>query len=217
MVFFLAWKVVRSDFLYYIPMEGCLGVVFSFMFRLVGKIFVDFSGCLYMRHPYECGGAAFTLSMMWAQVMPFVALQFYADDEDKGSDDDDDFITNIRVFLICSLIVWLLTNISFFCAIDSSYLTTFFGFETASQFTVASFRGYTKDSQKFGLIFGCRLSFTKDIQEEVKNWVAQNIGRWMSENEFWFDIDAIDDDFLPEDILVPARILFFRSSSRGRR
>ena len=52
------------------------------------------------RHPYELGGTAFSLSMLWAQVMPFVALQLYEkDDEEENSISKED----IKEFLLCIL------------------------------------------------------------------------------------------------------------------
>ena len=77
MLLFLAWKFVRGDLMYWVPIEGALGYLFSFVERVLSKVIVDFSGCIHLRHPYELGGSAFTLSMLWAQAMPFVALLLY--------------------------------------------------------------------------------------------------------------------------------------------
>ena len=113
MLLYLAWKIFRGDFLYWVQVEGVFGVFLSFLVRVAVKIIVDFSGCLLLRHPCELGGAVFSASMVWvsrgsatnnssktlfskrltqlvaiihsqAQVMPFVALYFY-----EGKEEDD--------------------------------------------------------------------------------------------------------------------------------
>ena len=63
--------------MHWVPVEGPFGVIFSFVERVVVKVIVDFSGCLAFRHPGELGGTAFSLSLLWAQAMPFLALLMF--------------------------------------------------------------------------------------------------------------------------------------------
>ena len=51
MTFYLLLKIGRRDFMYWVPVEGLLSVVASFIFRVAVKCIVDFSGCIHMRHP----------------------------------------------------------------------------------------------------------------------------------------------------------------------
>ena len=233
MIIFLAWKILRGDFYYWVPVEGALGVLASFIERVASKVIVDFCGCLNFRHPCELGGTAFTLSMLWAQAMPFVALLLYK--KKKGGDDDDgkavgingNFnITNstsllpndsgnvesenggelekstITIVLTCSFILWLLTNVAFFCTIDLTYLHTFWGTMTAPQFTCKRFKDASEDSVRFDAAFLNRKSYTKTINLEIKEWVAVNVDRWREENPEWFDIQRIPDEFLPPQVVV---------------
>ena len=62
---YLAWKLLRGDFLYWVRVEGVLGVILSALERVFVKVVVDFTGCVHFRHPYELGGAAFTTSIVW--------------------------------------------------------------------------------------------------------------------------------------------------------
>ena len=62
---FLAWKLLRGDFLYWVRVDGVVGVILSFLLRVLAKVIVDFTGCVHFRHPFELGGAAFTTSMVW--------------------------------------------------------------------------------------------------------------------------------------------------------
>ena len=49
MLLYLVWKLVRNDFMYWIRVEGLFGVFMSLINRIVGKILVDFCGCLHLR------------------------------------------------------------------------------------------------------------------------------------------------------------------------
>jgi len=137
------------------------------------------------------GGTAFGLSMVWAQIFPFVALQFFESNEDESAKEA------ITVFLVGSFTMWLLLNIALFCTIDLSYSNTFFGTKTASQYTVNLYHETNEDSLKFVAVFNNRLSYTTAINEDVKEWIASNIARWKEEGEPWFKIEMIPDDYLP--------------------
>ena len=147
------------------------------------------------RHPCDMGGAAFSASMIWAQVMPFVALEMY----EAGSDGVEK--DKIMVFLICSFFTWLLINIKFFRTIDLSYLHTFFGFKTASQYTTELFLTSKLDKDKYRAAFKKRASYTKSVEPEIKAWVAENIEKWMAEREDWFKIQQIPEEFLPGELM----------------
>ena len=231
MLLYLTWKVARRDFMYWVRVEGALGFLFSFFERVLGKVVADFSGCLHYRHPFEIGGFAFTLSMLWAQAMPFVALWVFT----KRGDDDGEAanrmngsfnISNstsqltdenandeagiggelekstIAIVLTCIFGLWLLTSVAFFSTIDLSYFHTFFGMTTASQCCITSFQESTTDSQKFWWVFGSRMSYTEPIHGEIKVWVSANVDRWREENPEWFDIELIPDEFLPPRVVI---------------
>ena len=54
--------------------------------------------------------------MIWAQVFPFVALQFF----------EGELKPEIETGLVVSFTNWLLLNVAFFGTIDLAYLPTFF-------------------------------------------------------------------------------------------
>jgi len=146
-------------------------------------------GCVHFRHPYELGGLGFTISLIWAQAFPFVALQYF-DAKIK------DVLTD---FLAVSFAAWLVLNIIFFCTIDLSYLNTFFGTKTASQYTCELYLTSKEDFQKFDAVFSNRIEYTKTIHENVKEWVAENIDQWRRENPDWFNIEMIPDEYSPKE------------------
>ena len=126
---FFMFKCIRGDIWYWTPATGVLTYIVAFFGRIVGKVIADFSGCLHFRYAYEMGGIALSVSMMWAQIMPFVALQFY-----EGGNKDA-----LTTILVCSFALWLLLNFDFFCTIDLSYLNMFFGTMTAPQYACELF------------------------------------------------------------------------------
>ena len=65
MMIYLLWKVARGDFLYWPKLDGFHAFLISLINRVVGKTIVDFSGCLFFRHPNEMGGIALSVSMVW--------------------------------------------------------------------------------------------------------------------------------------------------------
>ena len=164
------------------------------------------------------GGVAFSVSMLWAQAMPFVALYLYKEiDHDHvqdalgisnttstlpASDDTKLDKTALLHFLSCSITLWLVLNVAFFCTIDLSYAGTFFDLMTASQCAVSCYLASNEDSQKFWWVFGSRLSYSKPIHDDMKEWVKNNIDRWRAEKAAWFSIDWIPDDFLPAEVVV---------------
>jgi len=140
--------------------------------------------------------------MMWSQAFPFVALGLYNGDRDVGFEDNGGALgEGIAFALICSFVIWLLLNVCFFCTIDLSYIWTFFGTKTASQYSCELFLTSKDDFSKFRAVFKNRISYTKKVHVEVKKWVAENIKQWIEERPDWFKIERIPDEYLPKDVL----------------
>ena len=123
--------------------------------------------------------------------MPFIALQYF-----EGSNKDA-----LTTILACSATLWLLLNIIFLCTINKSYYNTFFGTMTEPQYTCEVFLKSKDDATKFDHAFEVQLQYTKSIEAEVKEWVANNIDRWKEEKPDWFKIDFIPDEFLPQAVI----------------
>jgi len=190
---FYLWKIGRREFRAITDMIGCCVV----------QIIAGFTGCLHFRHPFILGGFYYSMSMLWAQVFPFVALHLYnnADGLADNTNDHDDLGENVQLMLICSFAVWLMLNVAFFCTIDLSYIFTFFSIERGPAWVVRRFKEEgAKDSQKFDVIFDNNLDYSKPVHGEVKEWIAANIDRWRSEMPEWFQVEIIPDEFLPKEV-----------------
>jgi len=153
-----------------------------------------------MRHPTELGGAAFSMSMIWAQIFPFVALQLFEGKDDGSGDGDGDTRDAVTMILVGSASLWVLLNVVFFCSINISYLDTFFSTKTTPQYTCELFHASKEDSAKFRAAFKNRSSYTTSIHKDVKKFVANNIVRWKKEKPDFFVIEKIPDVFLPTDV-----------------
>ena len=128
--------------------------------------------------------------------MPFVALYLY-----KDKDEDNIKKEFLLIYLCCSLTVWLILNILFFCTIDFSFANTFIGIKTGPQLSCERFKETDIDESKFRAAFEIRSSYTKAIHGEVRTWVAENIAGWTEEKPDWFNIDLIPNDMLPDEML----------------
>jgi len=193
---YLVYKILRDDFHYWIRLDGKIAIFGSLFSRIVTKVIADFSGCLHLRHPYELGGFGFTLSLVWAQILPFVALFFFSGKDEGGN--VKDIMTG---FLAICFIAWLVLNITFFCTIDLSYLNTFVGTKTAPQYTCELFLTSQEDHQRFRAVFKNRIEYTKSIHGKVKEWVEDNIDEWRRDQPDWFKIEMMPDEFLSKNLI----------------
>ena len=142
--------------------------------------------------------------MIWAQIMPFVALSFY-EKENKEQ---------LQPLLLVNCGIWVVLNGLFFCSIDRSFVWTFFGRQTAPQYTVDLFRNSEDDASKFDAAFDNRLSYLAECEEEVKGWIAQNYDILVGEE--WFIVAKVPDDFLSKQILGELNELAISEGKSGR-
>ena len=185
---YLAYKLVRRDFWWWGNIEGVVSVVLSFLERSIVKIIADFTGCIHFRHPYELGGTGYSLSMIWAQVFPFVALQF------STSEKKELLATMLQV----SFGLWLTLNILFFASINREFVRTFFTRTTGPEYTAKLFREAPSDALRFDAAFTNRRSYINGLEEEVRAWLRENFGRFQLEQPEWWEIDKVGGEFLPE-------------------
>jgi hypothetical protein len=93
---YLLLKLVRGDFLHWLPVDGVGGLALSLIFRIVSKTLTDFTGVIQLRAAGEMGGATWLWTMCLALVAPWVAVPVFfgsltsnstnATDEEKGGE-----------------------------------------------------------------------------------------------------------------------------------
>ena len=52
MLLFFVYKTLSQDLIHYMPLEGFVKYVSTFLFRLITKVLADYAGILSMRNPY---------------------------------------------------------------------------------------------------------------------------------------------------------------------
>ena len=167
-------------------------MLYSAAQHVIFSIITNFCGCIHLRHPYGTGGLPFSLSMLWVQALPFIGIQYFTGDDEE----------EIKIFLVCSLCLWLILNVAFFCTIDLDFIGTFFRTITAAEYTIELFQNATNDFSKFDAVFTTRISLTEPIHNEIREWVHLNIDRWRLEAPKWFVLELIPDEFLPAEVLA---------------
>lgn len=123
MILFFVFKIVRNDYFAAVNVEGFLSLFGSFVYRLLVKVISDFSGCIHFRHPKELGSLVFGVFGVYNQMFPFIALQYY-----KGKQE------GVFAFLLATLALYIAVSAVFFCSINASFISTFFGTKTAAQY-----------------------------------------------------------------------------------
>lgn len=73
-------KISRGDLTYCFPVENKIGrLVVSILERLMSKTVLDFTGMLYVRHPFEMGGAYFSFTLLSTPVVCLYICSRYLD------------------------------------------------------------------------------------------------------------------------------------------
>ena len=85
----------------------------------------------------------------------------------------------------------------------------------APQYTTELFLVNTEDSAKFRAAFKNRASYTKQIRDEIKEWVKENLARWKVEKQDWFKIGSIPDNMIPDEYVLSADEVEIRKRRRS--
>ena len=206
LVAFFIVKALRNDFFYWLPVSGLpANIVVALVLRSANKVMVDFTGILQARHPCECGGLHYTLSLVWSQMSAVISVvlyqQFYDENGGDGEDKRRSKIGGTTMYSIVSALalVWFASFYCFARSINQEYLHTFFGTMTGAQYTVHVFRNAESDRSKMS-IFKRNELYWDSIRDEVKAFTQANWFRWQAEKPEWFTkqfVATIPDEFIP--------------------
>ena len=76
-LFFMLFKIVRSDFRYWLNLPDPLSLIVSFLMRLCAKVMLDYTLCFQTRHPFEVGGALSAILVVQNQAACFAVAGLY--------------------------------------------------------------------------------------------------------------------------------------------
>ena len=204
---YLLFKFIRGDFIYWMPLQGAIAIIASFLCRVFAKIIVDYTGCVHFRHPYELGGFYWTFNLFLSQltVLGSTALYISATQSADSSLQNDTLMSaavdpyQLWTIVGCIGALWFFSFTAFIFSIKSEYVYTFF--TTTRGKTLASFLFLkaTTDAARLQ-VFTRHASYWLPIKEEVRVWVKSNWYCWEEEQpEWWTEAvkSRIPDDIIP--------------------
>ena len=214
MASFFIFKIVRKDFIY-APNSGTSFpfIVASFTQRAILKFFVDFTGSITNRHPYEMTPAFWAWCMVLTPLTALGAAHYYNSAKAEGV--EDRLSAEVVWAAVGGIILaWLATWALFLRNIDRRYLHTFYNTQTASQFMVASYRAAETDEKK-ALIFKKGFHVWRGIEGEVRTWVHANFAKWEREKPDWWTKKVIRK--IPEQVLSKEEMATLLSTGKKER
>ncbi len=197
MLVYLTYKLVRGDLQYWVP---TMGSGLSLIWRILGKLFVDFSGNPQFRHSNELGGAFWLFTILETQatcIVSCVAYWHFYDGEDKIN--DASLFTSLAVLLG----TWIVALVTFLLSVDRAYLPTFVSTETGPQSVRRRFAHFTGNNERRMDVFQNHTALWRSFADEVAEWVAEHYNE-MAEQP-WFTpamVETIPVSMLPTVNLV---------------
>jgi hypothetical protein len=223
---YLAYKLVRGDFLAWAPIYGAPGLIISFFLRVIVKTVADYTGMVQLRGSPEIGGLYWTVNIVLALIFAFIAAEVYfagvaekinASTMEAGGEGSLGLTTTeemdlevrkqiIRQFLAIMGGAWIMTFAVVILLMKKKYRGSFFSTETGNEWAMSFFLEGETDRVKSKTL---RLNKNKwkKIRPLVKKWVLENWVKWNKEEPEWLTenlVAKIDDDMIPvgEDRLV---------------
>jgi hypothetical protein len=179
---YLAVKIGRKDFSYWMPLDGLLEHLVSLLMRIVAKMITDFTCIVQLRHPYEVGGIYWVLGCVLTMVS-LPAVSKFSEAQLQGQE----------IELVWTVIMYITPTtafffIVFFASIDRNYWKSFFSFQKGCHYTISTIRNnYQNDELKAKAIFNKSRKHWISMEEEIRSWVEANWERWEEEKPKWFD------------------------------
>eukprot|EP00520_Triparma_pacifica_P007799 CAMPEP_0118643542 /NCGR_PEP_ID=MMETSP0785-20121206/6448_1 /TAXON_ID=91992 /ORGANISM="Bolidomonas pacifica, Strain CCMP 1866" /LENGTH=255 /DNA_ID=CAMNT_0006535215 /DNA_START=52 /DNA_END=815 /DNA_ORIENTATION=- len=179
---YLAVKMMRGDFWYWVPLGGNAEIISSLICRVMVKLITDFTSIVQFRHSYELGGMYWTFGFALTMGSLPVVISIYERQVGAAS------VVSLAWRLLYDLIPSTLVIFSvFFFNIEKEYRHTFYSTERGIDVIIKRFRESNDEEIKAWAIFESSKHWWKSIEEEVRHWVESNWSRWEEENPKWLD------------------------------
>jgi hypothetical protein len=197
---YLLYKALRSDFIVWVPGAGH-GV--SLVYRVVGKLMLDFCGLPQLRTPFDVGGAYWLISIWTNQAVCFMSVWAYSEHYD-GPGKLDRAVLFPTFGVLAG--VWAAALAGFFLSIERTYLSTFVSLETGRECAIRLFSEADGDDERRIDIFNNNELLWESIRPEVTAWCHANYDRWKAELPAWFTLGLIAK--IPDDCIPKYRIVY---------
>ena len=200
LVAYLVYKLVRSDYRYWMPMPQGTSLATSLIMRVTVKVTCDFTGFLHARHPYEMGGFYWLMNMVVTQASVFGAIRMKEEfgrqiEEDVGErfvKEEDHMTITTMLFLL-----WFVALLGLMFGSEKEFRKTFYSTRTAKQYNKALFR--SGEDEIMIQVFADHPSYYAHFEDEIKEWLGEKWNDWHASRPGW----------LTEELLgqIPGRLL----------
>ncbi|GMH78487.1 hypothetical protein TrST_g4778 [Triparma strigata] len=199
---FFLYKIVRKDFFYYVNLTGIARLVGTIVERITIKVMVDFTMLIHVRGPCELGGFWFLATSLISLVGSVASVALYNshyNDEDVKLD-----AATLQTVVGILGIVWVSSAIALVSVMNRKYLSTFYNFDTASDYERKCFLNAREDQDdvKSDLLTDHPDVYRTWGDEHLKPWTLKNWDRWEEEKPAWFTdswIECVPNDYIPYD------------------
>jgi len=199
---YFAFKFARNDLYYWMPLEGGMGLIVTFMGRLLIKVITDYTGCVHFRAAVEMGGFYWTVNMVLSVVVSFASVWLYFDEVGDEGGLQQDFAWRVVGGVS---IAWIVLFAIFMMVINGAYWGTFYSTQTGNAWAQQAFLDKAAGPEKRATeIISFNRHMWQSIREDVREYFKENWETWEEEAEDWFDeyfIMGVDDDLLPPAVL----------------
>ncbi|GMH84634.1 hypothetical protein TrST_g812 [Triparma strigata] len=182
-------------------MTGIVRLSISILNRFAIKGMVDFTMLIHLRGSCEMGGFWFLVTLLLSMTGSFVSAYLYS----NHYQDDDKLDTESLQAVLGSLsAIWVLSALSLVLVMDRKYLSTFYNFDTASDYERKCFMNAREDQDdlKSELLTDHPDMYRTWGDELLKPWTLKNWDRWEEEKPAWFTdawIECVPNEYIPYD------------------
>jgi hypothetical protein len=206
MLMYLLYKMIRGDFIVFVPMPFRAALAVSLLLRIAEKTVADFTGCMLYRGFYYMGGVYFSFNMasslVSVPIMTHVYLEHAEVDDGGGEKISADVLWPFGIGIV---VLWVGVFVFFLLkVVVPEYRKMFWSTKTGFQRAESQFLDNDEDEKKI-LVFRKNIVLWSRIKEDVKSWTMSKWETWDREKPEWFTpkvIARIPDEFIPPRFLA---------------
>lgn len=185
MVYSLLYKVARRDFYYFLNLKGVARFIASLMDRVGGKILVDFTLLVHLRHPQEVGGFSLLVSILVSLAASIFLTYQYLNHYNGETKIDKETLQSVLVGVYS---VWFISSVALVSTMKRQYIRTFFSFDTSRDYNSKFVLSLREDQEELkSTIFDGHPNLYAGWGDQVlKPWCLENWERWEEERPACF-------------------------------
>ena len=162
---------------------------------------------IHLRGPCEIGGFWFLVTLLFSMAGSVGSVYLYSNHYSVGDEGDDTEkidAETLQTVLGSLSVIWLASAVTFISVMNRKYLSTFYNFDTVSDYERKCFLNAREDQDD---VKSETLADHPDVyhtwgEELLKPWTLKNWDRWEEERPTWFTdawIECVPNDYIPYD------------------